>query len=81
MRMKHDPIVRRRPTNVTLPEGLVGRARALEVNISQACTAGLTAAVEIAEEERWKADNAEWVAAHRRWVEANDLPLERYRLF
>lgn len=81
--MKHEPISRsrRRPTNVTLSGELVDRARAVDVNLSQACEAGLAAAVELEEERRWKRDNADWITAHRRWVEANELPLERYRLF
>ena len=81
MRMKHEVISRRRATNVTLPEDLVDRARAAKVNLSRACAAGLSAAVELAEEQRWKAENADWIEAHRRWVDANELPLERYRLF
>ena len=89
MRMKHDLIEplrvggshKRRPTNVTLPPDLVRQARTLEVNVSQACAAGLAAAVAQAEEARWKIEHAEWIAAHRRWVDAHELPLERYRLF
>ena len=81
MRMKHEPISRRRVTNVTLSEHLVEEARALDVNISKACEAGLAEAVRIAARGQWKAQNADWVQAHRRWVDSNELPLERYRLF
>ncbi len=35
----------RQPTNVTLPKALVAQARELNVNISAACEAGLTAQV------------------------------------
>lgn len=80
--MKHEVITaRRRATNVTLPEKLVAEARALKVSVSKACEAGLAAAVNQAADLRWKSDNAEWIQAHRQWVEANELPLERYRLF
>ena len=81
MRMKHQVISRRRATNVTLPGDLVAEAKALAVNVSKACEAGLSTAVREATRQRWKADNAEWIGAHRRWVEENELPLERYRLF
>ena len=83
MRMKHDPILRtrRRATNVTLPEDLIVDARALNVNISKACQVGLAAAVKDEADRRWKQDNAAWIEAHRRWVDKNPLPLERYRLF
>jgi antitoxin CcdA len=79
--MKPGVITRRRATNVTLPDELVGRARELDVNLSKACEAGLAAAVKDAARSRWKADNTEWIQAHRQWVEENDLPLEKYRLF
>lgn len=81
MRMKHEPIDRRRATNVTLPERLIEQARSLDLNVSKACEAGLADAVRTASKERWKAENAGWVEAHRRWVEENELPLDRYRLF
>lgn len=81
MRMKHEVISRRRATNVTLPEQLVERARALDVNLSKACEEGLAQAVVAAEKAQWKRENASWIAAHRHWVEHNELPLDRYRLF
>ena len=83
MRMKHEPIerTRRRATNVTLPDDLVSQARVLNVNLSKACEQGLATAVHEEGQRRWKAENAAWITAHREWVEANELPLERYRLF
>lgn len=80
--MKHEPIgTKRRATNVTLPEALVAEARQLNVSVSRACEAGLAIAVKSAADQQWKIENAEWIEAHRRWVETNGLPLERYRLF
>jgi antitoxin CcdA len=80
--MKHEVVRgRRRATNVTLPEELVAQARALNVNLSKSCEAGLVTAVDEAAKRRWKSDNADWITAHRRWVEEKELPLERYRLF
>lgn len=82
MRMTDEAIGRkRRATNVTLPEDLVARARALNVSVSKSCEAGLAAAVSQAARGRWKTENAAWIEAHRRWVDANELPLERFRLF
>lgn len=80
--MKHEAIARRRrATNITLPGELVAEARSLGVNISKAAGTGLRLAVAAAAEERWKQDNASWIKAHHKWVEENELPLERYRLF
>lgn len=81
--MKHEQIgpKRRRATNVTLPEGLVDEARALKISVSKACEAGLKLAVAKEADRQWQEQNADWIKAHNAWVEANELPLERYRLF
>lgn len=71
----------RRPVNVSLPATLVERAKALGINLSQACEAGLSEQVEREEVRQWKADNREWIESHRRWVEDNPLPFAKYRLF
>jgi antitoxin CcdA len=71
----------RRPTNVSLPEELVAAARALGVNLSRACEAGLAAAVRAERERRWREENRE---AMESWGEAPDrhgLPLARHRGF
>lgn len=81
--MKHEPIgtPRRRATNVTLPEGLVEEAKALKISVSRACEAGLKLAVAEESDRQWQIQNGDWIKAHNAWVEANELPLERYRLF
>lgn len=67
----------RRPTNISLPEALVAEAKALDVNLSRACEAGLAAAVKAERERRWKEENREamesWGGIH--------LPLARHRQF
>jgi antitoxin CcdA len=79
--MKHEPIGRKRATNVSLPENLVVEARTLGVNVSTACTKGLAADVKQARLEKWKSDNAEAIDYWRRWSEENELPLAKYRAF
>lgn len=79
--MKHQPISKRRPVNLTLDSDTVAEARELGINLSQTCDRALAAAVKEEADRRWQADNAAWIKAHHRWVEANELPLERYRLF
>lgn len=79
--MKHQPISKRRPVNLTLDSDTVAAARELGINLSQTCNRALAAAVKHESEQRWKAENAAWIEAHRQWVDANELPLERYRLF
>jgi antitoxin CcdA len=71
----------RRATNVTLPETLVAQAKALKVNISQACEAGLAAQVKVAREKQWLEENREAIEYCNKYVEENGLTLERYRTF
>jgi antitoxin CcdA len=72
---------RRRATNVSLDPVHLEAARELGINVSQACERGLveTIAEELA--ARWKQENAEAIESSNAWVEANGLPLAKYRLF
>ena len=71
----------RRPTNVSLPEGLVAEAKALDVNLSRACEAGLAAAVRAARAERWTAENRSAMESWSAPLEREGLPLARHRGF
>lgn len=71
----------RRPTNVTLAEPLLAEARALGVNLSQACERGLTAAVAEAKAQQWLAENRPAIAAWNEYVEQHGLPLAEFRQF
>lgn len=70
-----------RPTNVSLDAALVAEAKELGVSISQASNRGLEAAVKQARGERWLEENMAALESSNAWVEANGLPLEKYRLF
>ena len=67
--------------NLTLDQALVDEAKALGVSISQASNQGLAAAVKKARGERWLEENREALESSNRWVEANGLPLAKYRMF
>jgi antitoxin CcdA len=71
----------RRATNVTLPEALLQEAKALGVNLSQACERGLTAEVEALRRRRWLEENREAMAAWNAHVAEHGLPLESFRTF
>ena len=75
------PPAPRRATNVSLPEDLIGAARELKVNISQACETGLQEAVAKSRAERWIEDNREAIESSNAYVEKYGLPLARYRQF
>lgn len=82
MRMP-DNVSRRKttPTNVSLDAELVAEAKSLGVSISQASSRGLEQAVKKARGERWLEENREALDGYNAWVEANGLPLAKYRLF
>jgi antitoxin CcdA len=69
----------RRPTNVTLPEPLLREARALGVNLSQACECGLAAEVAATRRERWLAENRQAMDTWNEHVAEHGLPLAAYR--
>jgi len=82
MRHRQDfPDRGRKPTNVSLDIGLVSDAKALGLNISRACEAGLAAQIAAAREAQWKAENAAAIAAWNDWAEDNAPPLTRHRQF
>jgi antitoxin CcdA len=72
---------RRRAANISLDPQLIADARALDINISRACEAGLQAQIKKAREERWLAENMEAIEASNRYVEEHGLPLARFRQF
>jgi antitoxin CcdA len=69
------------PTNVSLDAALVAEAKNLGVSISQASNRGLQEAVKSARAERWLEENKAALESSNAWIEANGLPLEKYRLF
>lgn len=71
----------KRATNVSLPIAMVSEAKAIGINVSQACEQGLAAELKRAREQAWLRENREAIEESNRWVEEHGLPLERYRLF
>lgn len=72
---------KRKPVNVSLPQDQLAAAKELGLNVSQACSEGLAAAIKRELERRWLAENADAIRSHNEWVEKNGLPLARHRLF
>lgn len=71
----------RQRTNVTLPETLLREARQLNINLSQACERGLSAAVSEMKAAQWRQDNQAAIDAWNAHVEEKGLPLAEYRQF
>jgi antitoxin CcdA len=73
--------VPKKPTNLTLDQGLLSEARAFGVNLSQAAEAGLRRAVGDAKAATWQRENAAALDASNAWVDQHGLPLAKYRPF
>lgn len=72
---------RRRATNVSLPAALLEEARALDINVSQACEHGLVARIAEARALRWLDENKDAIESSNAYVERHGLPLARHRRF
>ncbi len=71
----------KRPTNVSLNATLIDEAKRLNVNISEACEQGLEQRVAKTRAEAWLEANRKAIEGWNAYVEANGLPLARYRQF
>jgi len=71
----------KKATNITLSADVLGDAKALGINLSQACDQFLRELVRQERERRWQADNAEFIAAYNRMLETEGLPLDEWRGF
>ena len=75
---------RKRPrklTNLSLAADLVEEAKALDINLSRACEAGLEAALKDERKRRWQEENREAAEASNAYFATNGLPLARYRQY
>jgi antitoxin CcdA len=71
----------KRATNVSLSAELVEQAKALGINVSEACQTGLSAEVKTAREAAWKAENREAIESWNRYIRENGMPYDEYRQF
>jgi antitoxin CcdA len=71
----------RKPTNVSLDRGLVEEARALGINLSQACEKGIADQLARVRAERWRAENKAALESSNAFVEEHGLPLAGHRQF
>ena len=71
----------RRPTNVSLNRDLVEQARALGINLSQACERGIIEQLAQTRAEQWADESRAALASSNAYVEARGLPLAGKRQF
>ena len=73
--------VTRRATNITLSVDLLLQARAIGLNVSQACEQGLKAEIARTRGAQWLEENREALVASNDYVERNGLPLSEFQQF
>lgn len=71
----------KKATNITLSADVLAEAKALNINISQACDRYLRELVRSEQARRWQQEHAEFIAAYNQSLEQDGLPLEQYRAF
>ncbi len=79
--MSSMPASPKKATNITLSADVLSEAKALGINLSQACDQYLRKLVRQERERRWLEENAEFIAAYNRSVETEGLPLDEWRSF
>ncbi|MFS2327581.1 type II toxin-antitoxin system CcdA family antitoxin [Brucella sp. H1_1004] len=71
----------KRATNLSIDNELLSEARRYKINISRAAESGIEQALAAAKSALWKEDNRPAIQSANAYVEANGIPLERYRQF
>jgi len=71
----------KKATNITLSADVLSEAKALGINISQACDQFLRDMVRQEQARRWQTDNAEFIAAYNEGIARDGLPLDAWRSF
>ena len=71
----------KRAANLSIDEGLLAEARALNINLSATFEASLRDAVRAKKAAQWLEENRAALLAYNAWIEKNGLPLAQYRQF
>jgi antitoxin CcdA len=71
----------RKAANLSIDEGVLADAKALDINVSRAAETGIAEAVRTEKGRRWLEENREALESSNAWVEKHGLPLAKYRQF
>ena len=67
--------------NLALDAALVADARALGIDVEDAAERGLASAISAARSRAWQAEHADAIRRYNETIEAEGVPLSRYRKF
>ena len=71
----------KRATNVSINQGLLEEARALDINLSATLEKALEAEVRARRRERWLAENRDAIDAYNRRIERDGMLVDHVRAF
>jgi len=71
---------RKKAVNVTLPADMVDRAKALNINLSQAAAEGIAASLKVIQKEKWVEENKEAIDGYNKFIADNGLPIKPHWL-
>lgn len=71
----------KRATNLSLSADVLDAAKALKLNISQACDNYLRQMVTQEQQRRWRIEHADFIAAYNATIKTEGLPLDQWRTF
>ena len=71
----------KRATNLSLSADVLDAAKALQINVSQACDNYLRELVRREQADRWRTEHADFIAAYNASIETEGLPLDEWRSF
>ena len=80
-RMNKQSAILRKATNVSLDADMVAEAKALGVNVSRACEAGLARELSARRRSDWLAESASAIESSNEYVRNHGLPLAKHRRF
>lgn len=69
----------KRATNVSLRADLIEEAKALGINVSEACEQGLAEQVAQSRRDAWLKENQPALEAWNQWVREHGMPYDEYR--
>lgn len=71
----------KRATNLSLSADVLDAAKSLKINVSQVCDAYLRDVVRREQENLWRKEHADFIAAYNASIETEGLPLDEWRTF
>ena len=71
----------KKPTNVSINEGLLRDARALDINLSATLERALSEEVRARKRAQWQEENREAIAAYNAHIEEHGIFSDHFRLF